>query len=717
MFLGIAILGFTLAGGAYTLLLMQLSASWRGRRPGGILLGAAGLTACWAFLAAYEATNGALESGPLTLLDALRISAWILFLSVLLGFRGYRYASWINGAVWVAAGAAAVAFLAAVAHTLTGQPTVIPWMGSLAYPSLLTLGVVGLVLVEQLYRHCHQDRRWALKFLCIGLGGLFAYDVFVYSQALMYQQVPGGAAAARGIIQTLVVPLLAIAVSRNPDWSLNIFVSRRAVLHSAALLASGAYLILMAAGGYYIRLYGGSWGGVVQLSFLFGALLLLLVVLFSGRLRSSIKIWISRHFFQSKYDYRDEWQRLTATLSDTRSPLVERVIRALAQIVESPGGALWLRHDGGGLVPAGHWNMRVGHQVFDSLQTPWARRMSEDFEVIELGDRVRAPGPPSDVARGLPQWLLQLADAWLLVPLLQGQQLQGLVLLSRPRAAHRLTWEDRELLEAASAQVCAHIVQQQAQLALLERSQFEAFSRFSTFVVHDLKNLVAQLSLLISNASRHRHNPEFVDDAIETLEHSVTRMKHLLEQLRGGVAQRDGRTETVPLCPLLEQAVARQGQRRPVAVITHCDSRLAVQAQPEQLTQVVAHIVDNAQDATVDTGTVEVRALSQGNRAVIEVSDSGRGMSADFIANDLFRPFVSTKGRKGMGIGAYQARTLLRELGGDIEVSSRPGEGSRFRLLLPEASTEASTESATAGQPASAADTVAPDPSKEACGG
>lgn len=681
MFINIAIFGFALAGGAYALLSLQLLTSWRGHRPGGILLVASSLTVLWAFLAAYAAARGEMESGLLTALDSARMLAWILFLAVLLGFRGYRHASWVNTSVWSGIAATAAAVVAGVMHAAGGLVFVIPGVGALAYLSLLSLSVVGLVLVEHLYRNSHQNRRWAIKFLCIGLGSLFAYDIFLFSQALMQHQLTAGPAAARGIIQALVVPLLAITISRNPDWSLNVFVSRRAVLHSVALFGSGVYLIIMAAGGYYLRLYGGSWGGVAQASFLFGAVLLLLVILFSGRLRSTIKVLFSKHFLPYKYDYRDEWMRLTATLSDAGGPLCERAVRALAEIVESPSGELWLRHEGGVLLPAGHWNLTDYQRAPEQVKTNLISFCEQYAWIIDLDDcRLH---PENYHGLQLPPWLHRLSSAWLMIPLFQHEKLQGFVLLSHPRAVHKLSWEDFGLLKAAASQVSTLISQQQAQEALSESRQFEAYNRFSTFVVHDLKNLIAQLSLLISNASRHRHNPEFFDDAIETLEHSIDRMQRLLSQLRSGELGKNNVMTTVDLCSLLESVVARQAFQRPVPVIGECERGLGVRAQAEQLAQVVTHIVENAQEATPDSGTVGIRVLRQSSHAIVEVSDSGDGMTNDFIERDLFRPFASTKDHKGMGIGAYQARTLLRELGGDIEVSSTPGDGSCFRLLFP----------------------------------
>ena len=202
------------------------------------------------------------------------------------------------------------------------------------------MAILGMILVEQVYRNTPVRQRWGIKFACLGIGGIFAYDFYFYSDALLLKQINPEIWAARGIINALVVPLIAVSAARNPDWSLGIAVSRRILFYSVALFGAAAYLLAMAAAGYYLRFFGGSWGTVMQVSFLFGAIVLLLAVLFSGTLRSWLRVFISKHFFSYNYDYREEWLRFTRTLAEGEHGLEERVIQALAQLVESPAGGL-----------------------------------------------------------------------------------------------------------------------------------------------------------------------------------------------------------------------------------------------------------------------------------------------------------------------------------------------------------------------------------------
>ena len=677
----LAIISFALAGGAYSLLLLQLINSWRGQLPGGLLMTAAGLTAIWALTTAYMMGQGAASSGLIIVLDALRLGTWILFIAILAGFRGPAHSSTADSATWTALAATSITVVAGLVQIVTGSSPSIAGIGNIAYAGILVVSVTGLVLIEQLFRNSHADRRWAIKFLCIGLGGTFAYALFLYSQSLLQQQIAAGPEAVHGIILTLIVPLLGISVARNPDWSLNIFVSRRVVFHSAALMGSGIYLLFMAIGGYYLRFYGGNWGAAAQIIFLFGAAVLLLVILFSGRFQATLKVFLSKHFFSYKYDYRDEWLRLTQTLSGADGDLRERAVRALAQIVESPGGALWLRNDNDMLMLVSHWNLPDCEAPPEPLQSSLAHFCEHHRWVIDLGAYRSDPDQYPDLQ--LPDWLLNNPRGWLLIPLLHHERLQGFVLLTQPRVRHALNWEDFDLLKAAASQTAAHIAQAETQEALLEARQFEAYNRFSTFVVHDLKNLIAQLSLLVSNASRHRHNPEFMDDAVETIEHSVNRMQKILSQLRSGGLPDPNAVQPLDLRKLAQAVAARQAQKRPQPALDLCPTPLCIHADGNRLEGVVCHIVENAQQATSADGNVSVSVYREKEYGVIEVTDNGHGMDQAFIQQELFRPFSSTRENKGMGIGAFQARSMLRSLGGDIEVSSEIDHGSSFRLLFP----------------------------------
>jgi putative PEP-CTERM system histidine kinase len=549
----------------------------------------------------------------------------------------------------------------------------------------LLLAVVGLVFLEQVLRNTPVDLLRAIKYLCLGIGGMFVYDFYLYSDALLFQRIDPALWEARGFVNALVVPVIGISLARNPQWSPRVFISRRVVFHTSALLGSGIYLLAMGVGGYYVRDYGGTWGVVAQTIFLFGAVLLLMILLFSGPLRARLRVFINKHFFHYKYDYREEWLRFIRTLSssDQNIPLPERVIRAIAQMIDCPGGVLWVRRDDGKFEPVARWNMDLPVSTSEPADSSLVRFLEIQKWVINLDEYQRDPGLYRSLGDlEMPDWLKTAPDAWLISPLILQESLLGFVVLARASASHRhFNWEDSDLLKTSGSQAASYLAQHAISQALAEARQFETFSRLSTYVVHDLKNLISQLSLVVSNAARHKSNPLFMENVISTVENSVTKMNRLLARMRDGV-QTDTRRE-VNLAKLLEEVVRDAQSSRPVPVLECQEKDLAIAADRDRLASVMGHVIRNAQDATPEHGHVTVRLQKVNGHAVVEVEDTGCGMDEAFIRVRLFRPFQTTKGASGMGIGVYEAREFVRSLGGDIHVDSRPGEGTVFRIHFP----------------------------------
>jgi putative PEP-CTERM system histidine kinase len=256
-----------------------------------------------------------------------------------------------------------------------------------------------------------------------------------------------------------------------------------------------------------------------------------------------------------------------------------------------------------------------------------------------------------------------------------------MVLASSPAQTY-FNWEDSDLVKTAGRQVAVHLAQLEASQALAEAKQFEARNRLTSYVMHDLKNLIAQLSLLVTNAARHRNNPRFMDDVITTVDNSVQKMNRLLEHLRSDGVQVP-QAETIELCVALGEVVKLMSGNRPVPTLDCQATGLHVHANRERCEAVIGHLIRNAQDATDDDGRIIVRLFRRDDRAIIEVQDSGCGMDQEFIKERLFRPFDSTKGKAGMGIGVHEARDYIHKLGGELAVISRVGEGTTFRIQLP----------------------------------
>jgi len=289
--------------------------------------------------------------------------------------------------------------------------------------------------------------------------------------------------------------------------------------------------------------------------------------------------------------------------------------------------------------------------------------------------------PSRYAALDVPCWLLSAAEAWLVVPLIFQEELLGFLVLLRGRVRLAIDWEVDDLLKTAGRQVAGYLAQLRASQALLVARQFESFNRMSAFVVHDLKNLVAQLSLLVSNAERHSNNPAFQQDMVATVQNASEKMKRLLSQLRADATLIE-QPVALDVAEVVRDAVAGKSALKPTPAVLVDQAQIRTIAHRERLERVIGHLVQNAAEATRYGGEIRVRVKENSESAIIEVEDTGVGMTPEFLHTRLFRPFESTK-QNGMGIGIYESREYVRELGGRIDVQSREHVGTCFRIELP----------------------------------
>ncbi len=550
--------------------------------------------------------------------------------------------------------------------------------GTGVYGARLGLAILGLVAVEQLFRRASPQARWAVRPLCLGLVGIFAFDVFYYGDAILFGRLDPEIWVARGIANAIVIPLLAVATARNPRWAIDMHMSRSVVFHSSALLVSGVFLFGMAAAGFVVRYLGGEWGRAIQIVFLFTALLAGIFVASSGRFRSNLRVLVSKHFFSYRYDYREEWLRFTRHLSAESSLLGvrERTITALADLVESPGGLLWLRNENV-FKQASRCNMPEC-AVVERDDASLVRFFERTGWVVNLHEYASDPTLYPDLE--VPEWMARLPSAWLVIPLAAGADLIGFVVLADARVAIDVNWEVLDLLKTASSQAASYLGHVRATETLLEARKFDAFNRMSAFVVHDLKNLVAQLSLMLRNAERHHDNPEFQRDMLVTVENVVGRMNKLMLQLRIGATPVE-KPHLVDLEHVVRQACAAKSVHT-TPIKLELAPGISTIGHEDQLDHVIGHLVQNALDATANGGTVTVRLGREDAQAVLEVADTGVGMTPEFVRDRLFRPFETSKS-DGMGIGVYESSQYVAKLGGQIFIDSKPNDGTRVRVLLP----------------------------------
>ncbi len=680
----LSVWSYGLAGAAYTAFALHLFriGVWRtpGQAAGRLLLAAVCASALWGWLGLadeFARTVFFMRMGAFA--DLAVYAFWLAFMLVLLRPQaGAKPVPGLEALKLVAA--------AAVLTCMLLQVLVALHVGGLDERSRavlvasMVLSVVALVMVEQLFRNLQEDSLWNAKPLFLGLAGVFLFDLYLFSQSVLFNGLDADAVSIRGAVHALMVPLLLLSITRRKDWITVLRVSRKAAFHSATLVIAGVYLIFISAVGYYVRFFGGEWGRALQLGLMFMALLLLTILALSGSMRAKLRVYLGKHFFRYRFDYREEWLRFTRTLSAQSSPqqMGEQVIRGLADMLESPAGGLWMKNANDGMFrQTARWNMaqcdEPEHESSSLCQfmvrTGWVINLEEYRSIPRRYDRLT-----------LPAWLLTLRQPWLIVPLCIGEHLIGFVVLASARTTIDVNWEINDLLKTAGRQAASFLAQMQATESLLEVRKFDAFNRMSAFVVHDLKNIVTQLSLMMKNAKRLHANPEFQQDMLMTIENSLDKMRQLMLQLREG-ATPPGTAFGVDLGVVahrIESSVSHRGRKLEVSVV----DRVFARGHEDRLERVIGHVVQNALDATGTDGRVWLKVDRLSGQARVEVGDTGHGMSADFVRDRLFKPFQTTK-KSGMGIGAYESFQYVQELGGTITVKSEPDMGTEVTLLLP----------------------------------
>lgn len=678
--LRVLVAGYSLAALGYFFLTVLLLTAFRARLRGLFLAVACLATVVWAALIVGQAIAAQLSDFGMFLVEFAFDLFWLIFLSSLmgLGIGGTQFVTLRRVSLGLTSGiiVAGVVFQWAFANGYTEAGA----KQLLIFGQIIT-SLLVLVNVEQLIRNARRQQLRGIKYLCLGIAAIFAYDLILFSHATLNEGISAVLWAARGFVVVLILPLIVVALSRAPVWSGAIFVSRQVVFHTATVFAAGAYLTFIGLAGQYIRQYGGSWGGVAQIVFISAAVLGLGVLLFSDRSRLHLRVFIGKHFYRNKYDYRQEWLRMTETMTSQHEalPLHKRAIKALAEIVGSPTGMLWVPTNDPKLfrVVAG-WNVPLNAEGLDiDASLPhFLTRSGWIVDVTEYeGDPTRYEG------LDLLTENLGLEDARFIVPLISDLDLVGFVVLSKPTNELRLDYEDHDLLKTAGQQIASYIAQDAATELLAQSKQFEAFNKMTAYLMHDLKNVIAQQALLVENAEKHRENPLFIDDAIATIDSGVARMKRVIEQLKQGSAQEI--LENVEIGKLILAAVSQCADREPVPRSKIGENRVWVHADKERLLMAVCHAIRNAQDATPANGEVSVELHDSTSECLIDVADNGSGMDRKFVQERLFRPFDSTKGTEGMGIGAHQVRETIRRMGGSVNVDSRQGEGTIFRISLP----------------------------------
>jgi putative PEP-CTERM system histidine kinase len=655
---------FAVAAIVYGALLVLLLLSGRANLARALLVAACATSGGWA---AAIATGWVGILGPSGAIAELACSGpWCAFILHLLYRQGQRPRGIhlaATGGILVGITILGLAFFEPASPNAGGIPLTIA--GELY--ARIGLAIYGVLLTENLFRNTAPEFRWHIKLLCVAIGGLFAYSIVVYADALLYQRLSLLLWDGRAVALIIAAPLIAVSAARNRDWAIDIHVSRNVVFHTATLVGSGLFLLGLALTGELVRAVDPGWGDLAEVTLFIAGVAGIGVFFSSGAARSRLRRFLAENFFSHRYDYRKEWLRSIEILSANRSraAVQSRVIAAVAEIADSPAGVLWVRDvDGRAFRWAGSWNCPAIGAV-ELADSAFVTLFRGGEWVLELEASPIKPG-----------WVGEIPGAWIAVPLVHQDEMIGFAVLVRPRAPLTLDRETFDLLRIVGRQAATHVAEQQNAQALAEGRELQDYGKRFAFLVHDMKNIAGQLSMIVQNAQYNKDNPEFHEDVLNTVGATLERMNDLLKKLRPGQSSQ----ELLAPLHIINEALHVIRRSRGIEIDLEHDGRTAEVAMDSgAFHSIILHLCENAMEAG---DKVKVRVNHTPMRLQIDVCDNGKGMTPEFIRDHLFRPFGSTK-KDGFGIGAYQARELLRSAGGDLLVASQPGNGTTMSILLP----------------------------------
>ena len=538
----------------------------------------------------------------------------------------------------------------------------------------LIQAIALLIMVEFLYRQGSSSFRWGFKPIAVFIAAIALIDMILYSTAVLLRGIDFNLFYLRATLHLLLAPVLLVGIKRFKSLGVRIFISREVVFHSTILLGISLYLTLMAATGYYLNLVGGQWSIYAQLTFICLALTIFVALFINERLRRKIKVFISKHFFANRYDYRQQWITLNKCVAKPPSDnFYHTALFAIIQLFDIEQGIL---------IKAKNSQQALANINYQQDLSPWLEFITKYQHqnskwIIDLDEYERFPDVYPSHLHGLDQLIGRPLK--IIVPIYSNHIIYGYFILARPSHKELLNYEDRDLLMTASQQLAGYLALNEASIKISETKQFDTFNQMSAFLVHDLKNVVGQLSLISSNSIKHKDNPEFIADTFDTVANSVNKINKMLNQLRKKNVNNHS-DSSVNITQLLIEI--RQSYSLRISHLTIIpDIKLLIDS--DKLSNVLCHLIQNSLEATGKNDKVELHLKQYDSNCSVSVIDTGCGMSDEFIRTRLFKPFDTTKGNAGMGIGAYEAKHFIESIDGEIVVNSRINQGTSIILTIP----------------------------------
>lgn len=546
------------------------------------------------------------------------------------------------------------------------------------YLGIMLYCVIALVNLETAFSATAGAARWKLKFDFIGLASLIAVLIFYYSQGLLYRTINMGLVPVRSGIFIVAAGLIGYSKLWRGDDT-RVRVSRFVLYRSLALMVVGGYLLTLGLVGEGMKYFGTSFGRNAVLFIAFASGIFVFSLLFSEQFRRKIKVVVNKHFYAQKHDYRDAWLTFTGRLASCRSlsEVGGTTLTVYRELFGLKGASLFLFDKGRGLYRLAENQEMPGDGAELRLSPELWSYFVERNRVLNLEG---AEFVPAEEERAL----FGRLHASLAIPLIANEQVVGIVLLGEQLSHEEFIFEDYDLMKAIARQAALSLANFQLSEELVEAKELAAAARVSSFIIHDLKNLSYSLSLLLENAEEYMDNPEFQTDMLSAVRNTVTRMKNLMQKLKGAPEKEMLTIELVDIGVLAADTVEEVQRLKRGLKIRYYGTGALAAIDREEMKKVALNLLLNATDAVAADGEIRVETGCADGAAYLRVADRGCGMSAHFMSTCLFKPFRSTK-KKGLGIGLYHCKQIVEAHDGKIEVQSQEGEGSVFTVYVPAA--------------------------------
>jgi putative PEP-CTERM system histidine kinase len=551
--------------------------------------------------------------------------------------------------------------------------------------SLLIIVIVILMKLENTFRSSSGLERWRIKYMLFGIGAILLFYVYILSRRLLYNTIELNNIYIMSAAILAASILIALSIIRNKIVDGNLYISRKVIYSSFSLIAIGLYTIIIALSAQILKTFDIQKTLRLDILLIFFASLAMVILFYKESFRRKTKAFINRNFKKSKYVYHDEWMVFSTELSKkiSKKEVCESFLKTLTERMFVKHTSIWLTDD------SREWLYIIESR---NIEKPVVKISRNDKVIQYLYDK-NQPVSKSDILSNkallpLGQEVTMLLDetkAELLVPIIFARRWVGLLTLGKIQTGENYNEiEDYDLLKSAAAHAASAINNARFVEERMKANEMEAFHRLSSFIMHDLKNTTSMLSMVAENAQKHFHNPEFQKDAIQTISEAVAKMNKMIGNLSHLPDRLELQKKDLDLNGLINDAVDKLSYNGfvEVKIERQLGQLPQMRGDAEEIHKVVQNLLLNACEAMEGMGQIKMSTELNGDQVVFRISDTGPGMSPEFMENSLFQPFKSTK-RKGLGIGLYQCKAIVEAHEGWIDVKSEPGTGTTFSVYFP----------------------------------